>query len=445
MTNNTTMNKVEFKQLLSEIIKTTYLEIINEGISQIVWHFCPIGSMYSIALNNAFKCSSISVNASDVRLTSLPVNSKTGERKVYPYYMCISRTPYSGVGYQQMRREKGNGDWTSCLVRLELDGNALNARFKGMPVNYFNNDPSVNTSKISHYGEWLPNKDDNTKGHLNQQNRWVEVQAITGDKKLKTKQLRYGKGIPGYEKDKTDKRQMLEYEDRLYSNSEFIDNFSKYIIRIDILCSKQVLNGYGQKSNDILGEIKFVESKFKGKVFIYTSETAFNSRNIRNSINASNVDKYGSISGQDEILRNAADYNPNVLTNFEAKILGTYAGFIAAGYDNYDDYINNIMLSLGIDKMSKQTQTAFKEEAYKHLTKIMEDPTFRYATKLVMKISKEMDMINAGKTKYKDKINSIKDKDEEYLRRLLNSNVTYLTLKKRYIAQKNNIRKNVTK
>ena len=179
-----------------------------------------------------FKCSSISVNASDIRLTSLPVNNKTGERKIYPYYMCVSRTPYSGVGYQQMRREKGNGDWTSCLVRIELDGNALNSRFKGMPVNYFNNDKSVNANKITHSGEMLPNKDDPSKMHLNQQNRWINLQSINGSTKLKPKQMKYGKGIPGYEKDKTDKRQMLEYEDRLYSNTEFIDNFSRYIIRI---------------------------------------------------------------------------------------------------------------------------------------------------------------------------------------------------------------------
>ena len=431
------MNRNGLNKLIKEIVENSYYLLVSEGISQVVWHFCPIGSMYSIATNDKFKCSSISVNASDIRFTSLPVNNKTGERKIYPYYMCVSRTPYSGVGYQQMRREKGNGDWTSCLVRIELDGNALNSRFKGMPVNYFNNDKSVNANKITHSGEMLPNKDDPSKMHLNQQNRWINLQSINGSTKLKPKQMKYGKGIPGYEKDKTDKRQMLEYEDRLYSNTEFIDNFSRYIIRIDILCSKQVLSGYGQKSDDILGEIKFVENKYKGKVFIYTSETAFNSRNIRNSINKDNNSKYGSITGQNELLKNAKDYNPNILTKMEARFLGSYAGYITLGYDNHIDIINNMMIQLGINEMPYDIQKTFKDEADKQYTTAMADTSLRYIQSLLYKISKEIDMINGGKTKYKDILNKIQKKDEEYLRSIFKSDVSYLTLKKRFITLKN--------
>ena len=46
-------------------------------------------------------------------------------------------------------------------------------------------------------------------------------------------------------------------------------------------------------------------------------------------------------------------------------------------------------------------------------------------------------MINGGKTKYKDILNKIQKKDEEYLRSIFKSDVSYLTLKKRFIALKN--------
>ena len=430
------MKEKDFNTFIREVIQMAYTQIIKEGISQVVWHFCPISSMYIIARDNQFKCSSIETNISDRRLTTLPINKKTGEGKMYPYYMCVSRTPYSGVGYQQMRRKGGSVDWRMCLVRIELDGNALNARFKGMPVNYFNNDPSVNNKKISHGGELLPDKNDPTKFHLNQKNRWIDVQSITGGKRLKDKQLRYGKGIPGPEKDKIDKRQMLEYEDRLYSNNEYINNFDRYIVRIDILCTPQILGGRGEQSGDILGEIKYVNQRFNGKVFLYDSETAFNSRNIRQSININNR-KYSTIPNQTELLNSVNDYNPSVLTKNEARVLGNYAGYIVSGNKDSFSLLNYFVNKLNINQMPNEIKQIFLLSANKTIEKILSSENFTYLMKLTLSLGKDLQMINAGKQKYKDILDFFQQKDEEYLKRVFANKPgsSYNTLKKYYILQ----------
>ena len=121
----------------------------------------------------------------------------------------------------------------------------------------------------------------------------------------------------------------------------------------------------------------------------------------------------------------------------EARFLGSYAGFITLGYDNHIDIINNMMIQLGINEMPYDIQRTFKDEADKQYTTAMADTSLRYIQSLLYKISKEMDMINGGKTKYKDILNKIQKKDEEYLRSIFKSDVSYLTLKKRFITLKN--------
>lgn len=426
------MKLQNFEKLIKEIVTLSVKKIINEGISPIVWHFCPIGPMYLIARDNQFRCTSVSDRPSDIRLTSLPVNNKTGEQKTYPYYMCVSRTPYSGVGYQQMRVDGGSSDWKSCLVRIELDGVALSANYKGMPVNYFNNDPSVNKTKIKHGGEIINNKNDEGN-HINQKNRWVDLYAIDGGKFLSQKRMKYGKGIHGKVKDETDRRQMLEYEDRIYSKYEFIKNFDRYIKRIDIYCTSQVLNNKTENSSDILGMIKFIEQKFQGKVFIFNSKTAFNSTNIRRSINANNFNKYGNI--DNKFLNNTSEYDDSKLLKQEADILGKYTALIISGHQNAEKIKMLIFNKLGLNKMDKDIQEQFLNRTNTEYQRLM---TPNIETKerekilltLERYIKKEILKVHGGKLKYVQILNEFKQDDENYLRKKYNSNKTYITLKK---------------
>ena len=77
----------------------------------------------------------------------------------------------------------------------------------------------------------------------------------------------------------------------------------------------------------------------------------------------------------------------------------------------------------------------------KNIAKELESPFYTlYEIKKgdsLYKISKEIAMINGGKTKYKDILNKIQKKDEEHLRSIFKSDVSYLTLKKRFITLKN--------
>jgi hypothetical protein len=426
------MKLQDFEKLIKEIVTLSVKKIINEGISPIVWHFCPIGPMYLIARDNQFRCTSVSDRPSDLRLTSLPVNNKTGEQKMYPYYMCVSRTPYSGVGYQQMRVDGGSSDWKSCLVRIELDGVALSANYKGMPVNYFNNDPSVNKTKIKHGGEIINNKNDEGN-HINQKNRWVDLYAINGGKFLSQKRMKYGKGIPGKVKDETDRRQMLEYEDRIYSKYEFIKNFDRYIKRIDIYCTSQVLNNKSENSSDILGMIKFIEQKFQGKVFIFNSKTAFNSTNIRNSINANNFNKYGNI--DNNFLNNTSEYDDSKLLRQEAEILGKYTALIISGHSNAEKIKMLIFNKLGLNKMDRDIQEQFLNRTnieYQRLMSPNIETKEREKILLTLEryIKKEILKVHGGKLKYVQILNDFKQDDENYLRKKYNSNKTYITLKK---------------
>lgn len=426
------MKLQDFEKLIKEIVTLSVKKIINEGISPIVWHFCPIGPMYLIARDNQFRCTSVSDRPSDLRLTSLPVNNKTGEQKTYPYYMCVSRTPYSGVGYQQMRVDGGSSDWKSCLVRIELDGVALSANYKGMPVNYFNNDTSVNKTKIKHGGEIINNKNDEGN-HINQKNRWVDLYAIDGGKFLSQKRMKYGKGISGKVKDETDRRQMLEYEDRIYSKYEFIKNFDRYIKRIDIYCTSQVLNNKTENSSDILGMIKFIEQKFQGKVFIFNSKTAFNSTNIRNSINANNFNKYGNIDNR--FLNNTSEYDDSKLLKQEAEILGKYTALIISGHPNAEKIKMLIFNKLGLNKMDRDIQEQFLNRTNTEYQRLMSpniETKEREKILLTLEryIKKEILKVHGGKLKYVQILNDFKQDDENYLRKKYNSNKTYITLKK---------------
>jgi hypothetical protein len=377
-----------FRSAIKKIVSESIKNIINEGISPIVWHFCPINSMYYIAEKNAFQCTSSEHNRSDKLLTSLPkqlkkgytkkekygngeertVTKDAGERftiddsnittidpkynKIYNYYMCVSRTPNSRLGYQGRRRTEG-GMW-SCFCRIELDGYKLMSDFKGMPVNYFTDFNSLADidKDVKHYisnnkmtktktgkdkvvqqvytnrkdGKYELLSEDN-KNYFTDNNtelingkRGTYLNKISttkdGKKAIKKEFMPYN-NTDVVDSDRTDMRQMSEYEDRIFSNKKFIDKFKKYIIRIDIFASKM-----SEKSEEILYEIKKITEYLPGRVFLYDNEVAFNSRNINYSINKGRTVNYNNISTN--FLDNIDTSKDFLLNSKDASILGRY-------------------------------------------------------------------------------------------------------------------------
>ena len=351
-----------FRSTIKKIVTESIKNIIKEGISPIVWHFCPINSMYYIAEKNAFQCTSSEHNRSDKLLTSLPKQLKKGytkkekygngeERtvtkdagkrftiddsnittidpkynKIYNYYMCVSRTPNSRLGYQGRRRMEG-GMW-SCFCRIELDGYKLMSKFKGIPVNYFTDFNSLADMDrdIKHYisndkisktktgkdrvtqqvyvnnkknGQYeLLSEDEQQYFNANEiknGRRGTVLHKITNannGKKTVRKEFMPYNNTDVVDSDRTDMRLMSEYEDRIYTNKQIIEDFDRYILSIDIF-----VGNIAKRSKEVLYEIKKITENYQNiPINLYDNEVAFNSRNIQASINRGKTDNYNNIS-----------------------------------------------------------------------------------------------------------------------------------------------------
>ena len=334
--------------------------LINEGISPIVFHFCPLSVMYQISINDSFKLAETGKYESDTRMNSFPTNVK-GARKTYPYYMCFSRTPSTMVGYQLMRITSTKNDWVNSLVRMEIDGNALNARYKGAPVNFFTQkNPSGDLAKKYKYGQdWsnfvaIPSPQSNKvgdriaygKGNLIRK----ELPKINPDisKRGRPSLLPNGQKEVKVDYKALERNRMSEYEDRIYSYKEYIENASRFIKRIDILVSNQSL-----KRKDVHIMISKIIQKYgQDKVFVYNNQIAFNSMNIRNAISKRNLNKicYSNISSN-----GFNDYNSEVYFKFSQSDLYNISGIISMmaftpnfNVEQYDKNIYDICRILGL-------------------------------------------------------------------------------------------------
>ena len=276
--------------------------LIRESISPIVFHFCPLSTMYEISETNSFKLTETGKYESDTRMNSLSTHIKGG-KKTYPYFMCFSRTPSTQVGYQLMRINKTKNEWLNSLVRIEIDGNALNSNYKGMPVNFFTEkNPSGDLKKkYADAQDWsnfkvIPSKNGNksdkslfAKGLLaNREMPKVNPSANTRGRVPKEKQ-----GLPKIDYKELERNRLSEYEDRIYSNTPYIKNADKYIKRIDIFLSNKSLKQY----NVLVMINKIINRYGYNNVFVYDSQIAFNSVNIRGQIskNSLNLPQYSDI------------------------------------------------------------------------------------------------------------------------------------------------------
>lgn len=286
-------------------------QLIEEGISPIVYHFCPLSTMLMIAETDKFRLSSVESGKyeSDTRMNSFPIGN--GEYKTYPYYMCFSRTPSSLVGYQYMRMTNSKGEWDNALVRLEIDGNALNARYKGAPVNFFTEkdpyggeptDANGNPIKIKGGGE----KNQYAK-KFNIARSW-DIPRIPNAPKTGIETINMPRVNRNIDYADIARTRMSEYEDRLFSDKPIIDQALRYIKRIDILLDDTTyntkfyiaainniytrLNGFAEKyNNDKIrkNSSRQLQKIYAPPIYIFTDKVSFNSLNIRNAKNVQNL------------------------------------------------------------------------------------------------------------------------------------------------------------
>ena len=293
------MNKLQ--KIIYEEVRKTIQKFINEGISQKLYHFCPINSLYGISESNEFVLTPISGRPSDAKMTSLPIGN--GERKQWNYYMCFSRTPSSLAGYVNMRKNKTGGTlWKTSLVRIEVDGSLLQSNYKGMPVNYFSD---KNLPKINHnyeYGEEIVTDSQGRQHKIktpintvqgkngNVYSKQYTITSLGNGSKLKQKiiprytphrddgDIRRGRKVVTVDYGVLDRNQMSEYEDRLFSNKPTIPNAKKYIKQIDIYLNNSFLKGNNKNSYDTLYMLKHIINTFGDIVYIFFTEKDFETR-----------------------------------------------------------------------------------------------------------------------------------------------------------------------
>lgn len=251
--------------------------LIKEGVSSVVFHFCPLQAMYSIALEDKIKLST-SDRASDKRMSM-----------GYPYFLSLSRTPSSAVGYQRMRINGTMGEWLRALVRIELDGDLLNNNFKGAPQNYFTD---INDPKIKHDSIVYSIDKDSQNIVKKEMPRLARNVDIDDNGKFKMPRGRHTHPYGYTNYGIIDRNQMHEYEDRIVSNVPEIKNAGLYIKRIDILLKRRLKDN--DSSKYVLSQIGEIIKRYGDKVHIYVNEVAFNSFNIRNRIDR-NDKRFGEI------------------------------------------------------------------------------------------------------------------------------------------------------
>ena len=369
--------------------------LLTEGVSQRVFHFTTLSNLYAMSEGHPPKLQlSDSTRPSDKKLCSFKVSDKNGKEKVitYPYYLSLSRSPSSFVGYVFMRFIKTGGEWSGALVRLELNSRLLNSDFIGRPVNFFNegekevkqemekdkykliSNINVNGLKLTRYdtifvgrsgqvyvnGRPLSQKYNDEvlhalrnpdiaqrdlSGKMGIAKDWGNFRTIPGGINKGDKILR-SKGMPkkssmilpnNFDQEiraESERNLMSEYEDRIFSFKSEMD-FNRYVERVDIYLPRNILDAKGSSrkmSYRLYAMFGQIYRTFGNKVFLYDSLVSFNSVNIRD---ASSLEKclnkrnFKEVDIQSKISGNEEDFSREVKTDFNNDNLGTLGIYLS--------------------------------------------------------------------------------------------------------------------
>jgi hypothetical protein len=146
-----------------------------EGLSHRLFHFCRIETAIQILRDDRFV---LAIGR------GTPADDKMNAGKLY--YLSFTRSPHAELGYARVHSGTGT-------VRIEIDGQKLQSRVKGGPVNYWDR-PKFSMDHLSHMSP--------------------------ADK---------------FHRLMTDN----EMEDRIYSDDRYIRSVSKMIIRVDVNLSQE--------------------------------------------------------------------------------------------------------------------------------------------------------------------------------------------------------------
>ena len=193
---------------INKIKKIIREALLKEALSKKVYHFTTLSSVMDIINDDRFVLSSSLIGDSD----DFKKNKK--------FFISLTRQRNGSIGYSKPYN-----------VRICFDGDKLNERFSGKPIDYWSND----MGKQTYY------------------------RALNRNEKIPYNQTN------------------TESEDRLFFNEPVIENIMQYIERIDILINKENENNLKIAKNISL-------SAYRSKIFFYDNKKDFNFQTV-NTIN----------------------------------------------------------------------------------------------------------------------------------------------------------------
>ena len=436
--------------VLDEINMET-IGLLNEGLSSRLFHFCPLSALYQIVEFDSFRLTSSDARPSDREMTSVPIGN--GKRKYYPYYMCFSRTPSSLAGYVAMRRSKGsNKNWQQTLVRIEVDGDLLSRYYNGMPVNYFTDKKD---KKIEHNYEFKyvidPSTGERKKIRFNtvkgrygtEYSKRMTVQSLNKRGNIVPKEIRRytphmddSESPQGKPRNKVavdygvlDRNQMHEFEDRLFSYTEYIRNAHKYIKRIDIYIAPSVANGMVQYSEDALHMLRQIMSTAYGKfTHVYTNQADFETMGKTNKVGEFDWRKIGS-----------TDKNTIALSRGEIRAIVRYATIVSFSGNQYPDWKDRTKASaLSLIRNMGLYENGYDEQINYFIDKYLDDIEHcgkRFFMIQSNTLKKELEDIPPYKyRKYISPIDAIAKAQREQWREERGKDISILAVKQNMVA-----------
>lgn len=180
--------------------------VLNEGLSNILYHFTSLGGGYSICAEDKIYLQSAFAKESD---------NYDKKRK---FYLSCTRQRSSDFGYSRKFRRGG--------VRVVLDGDLLAQRYKGKIVNYWGG--GVFKDKFKYYDEFPKSKEE-----LDDRLSWDISRLKKNNPNITDDEIQHFKDY-NFNRD-AQHHVSNESEDRLFSYEPMISDAHKYIKSIDVL------------------------------------------------------------------------------------------------------------------------------------------------------------------------------------------------------------------
>lgn len=225
-------------------------DILQEGVSKIVYHFTTLEALRNIIATNR-------INFSDAKSNQVDMACQP---EGYNYYLSVTRQSSPLVGYPGMKNT-GNKDVSSELN----EANAKYRKPRTRQIGQFGIDPLIRRRTYQQYDKNAPDSELTDKQLLSKRtNKLVKPTAkFVNDK---------GNTVYVLDKNQTSNRNKIsqnsETEERIFSKTRYLENAYDYILRVDILPSQKklkvriCLDGNKINQNYLAGPVDYIYNKY---------------------------------------------------------------------------------------------------------------------------------------------------------------------------------------